>query len=367
MPNTRTFLAILAAVAMVAVVAVALFLPDDDGPGRELEPSGIQVDGLPEGFTVDPVTNTVVSPHVTTWLILDDYHMAYDTDRFGGFTTPYEGEVETSNSVSFGVGSYTVTVDGNTFKVTVYGDLERTVSWIYSMEGRQVEASVTYTMSMRDVMESIDRSREWNARMNGSGSAQFIHLPEIVVCDDLTDALESQLRQEYLRIGGDSGDGQAYLDFIASFVQLNIRYPGTVSVGGERMGWDYGIYGAGEYWAVPQETLYHMYGDCEDTSALLCALYMEAGYDVAMGGKSGHVFAGVALDDYRQHSDEFIDSLGTPNYMKVTHHAAVGDDGGREYYAVETIYDQIPVGYVYWVDFGTNTFWGETGFYPVSG
>lgn len=52
--------------------------------------------------------------------------------------------------------------------------------------------------------------------------------------------------------------------------------------------------------------------------------------------------------------------------MTLTSHAAVGDDGGTVYYAVETIYDQVPVGYTLFVSFGTGTFWGETGFYPVS-
>lgn len=363
-------LAVIAAVAAAVVVLIAVAAmptPDTDDGDHDMEsaPSRIIVEGLPDGFVVDEVTNTIASPAVTEWHVHDDYHTAYNTDRFGGFTTPYEGDDIVADSVTFEPGGYTVTASGVTFSVTVYGTVERSVSWTYSMEGREVRASVTYTLDMRDVMDSIDGSRVWNAKMNGNGSAAFSHLPDIVVCGDTTDRLESQLRQEYLRIGGDPDDGQGYLDFIASFVQLNVRYPGTVE--DRRSQWDYGVYGAAEYWALPQETLYHLYGDCEDTSALLCALYIEAGYDVAMGGKSGHVFAGVALDGYRQHSDEFIKGLGI-GHMQVTHHSAVGDDGGREYYAVETIYDQIPVGYVNWVDFGAETlYWGTTGFYPVSG
>ena len=318
---------VIAAVSLVVILALAAYAVSvmhgsgngsSDGPAPE-EPgeglTGIHVTGLPEGFSVSG-DDTIMAPGEVTWHVTDNLHTFYDVSGSGSFTERYSG--------------------------------------------------IEYTISLEDLLSSTESSRGFNSAHNNGTSASFDLLPEMVVTDSLTDAVERALSDEYVRIGGDSSDAQGYLDFIASFVQLNVRYPGTIREDGSVRGWDYGVYGADEYWALPQETLYHLYGDCEDNSALLCALYIEAGYQVAMGGKSGHVFAGVALEGFEEVSDSRLDDLGV-GYLTLTMNTAVGGTDGTVYYAVETIRGQTPVGYTTWTAFGDNTFWGTTGFYPVSG
>ena len=67
---------------------------------------------------------------------------------------------------------------------------------------------------------------------------------------------------------------------------------------------DRNLYGVSEYWALPLETLYSGYGDCEDTSILFCAIGAKMGLDVGLVGFSysdaarkdlGHMGAAVAL------------------------------------------------------------------------
>ena len=370
--------ATLAIIVVIILAASAVFIlgnradtgtsedsPSESDPPVEPGPTGMLVDGLPDGYSADPQTCIISAPSETDWLVIDRLHTFYDTNRFGGFTERYKGDEVRSDSITLEVGSYNVVSGGCEFSVVVCGVIERTANWTYDMDGRAVDVSVTYMMDMQDLIESVESSREFNVTHNGGKSAEFVHLPEIVVRDDLTDRLEDALDSEFRRVGGNPSDAQAYLDFIASFVQMNIQYPGTIREDGATRGWDYGVYGEDEYWAVPQETLYHMYGDCEDNSALLCALYMEAGFDVAMGGKSGHVFAGVSLDGFEEVSEERLDELGV-GYLTLNSHEAVGSDDGKVYYAVETIRGQTPVGYTTWVDFGSNTLWGTTGFYSVS-
>ena len=311
---------VIAAVSLVVILALAAYAVSvmhgsgngsSDGPAPE-EPgeglTGIHVTGLPEGFSVSG-DDTIMAPGEVTWHVTDNLHTFYDVSGSGSFTERYSGYDVTSPSLTLDVGAYTVTAEGCEFIVVVYGDIVRSVSWTYDMDGVRVEAVIEYTISLEDLLSSTESSRGFNSAHNNGTSASFDLLPEMVVTDSLTDAVERALSDEYVRIGGDASDAQGYLDFIASFVQLNVRYPGTIREDGSVRGWDYGVYGADEYWALPQETLYHLYGDCEDNSALLCALYIEAGYQVAMGGKSGHVFAGVALEGFEEVSDSRLDDL----------------------------------------------------------
>lgn len=367
----------IAAVSVVVILALAAYAvsvmhgsgngpPDEPAPEEPGEGlTGIHVTGLPEGFSVSG-DDTIMAPGEVTWHVTDSLHTFYDVSGSGSFTERYSGYDVTSSSLTLEVGAYTVTADGCEFTVVVYGDIVRSVIWTYDMDGVRVEAAIEYTISLEDLLSSTESSRGFNSAHNNGTSASFDLLPEMVVTDSLTDAVERALSDEYVRIGGDASDVQGYFDFIASFVQLNVRYPATIREDGSVRGWDYGIYGADEYWALPQEILYHLYGDCEDNSALLCALYIEAGYQVAMGGKSGHVFAGVALEGFEEVPDSRLDDLGV-GYLTLTMNTAVGGTDGTVYYAVETIRGQTPVGYTTWTAFGDNTFWGTTGFYPVSG
>lgn len=360
----------LAAAVVIVAAAVAVSLPDgrsgpQEDPGQPESPQGLVVDSLPEGFTVDEVSGTINSPEPVTWHVFDLYHTFYESNAYGTFTEEYTGYDVTSESLHLEVGGYLVTVCGEEFTATVYGGIPVSVSWRYDDGTSVLDAGISYTIDFHTFKAACDASRQWNQEMNGDRSADFTHLPDIVVTDSLTAQVESALSEEFDRLGGDRGDPRAYLDFVASFVQESIAYPSTVHVDGQSMGWDYGLYGAAEYWAVPEETLFFLYGDCEDNSALLCALYIEAGYEVAMGGKSGHVFAGVAAEGLEPVPSDYLDRLGQ-QFMTFTCRTAVGIDSGPVYYAVETIRGQCPVGYIGFTQFGSQTFWGTTGFYPVA-
>ena len=68
------------------------------------------------------------------------------------------------------------------------------------------------------------------------------------------------------------------------FVQTSIRYTS-----------DQELYGCSEFWATPLETLYLHRGDCEDTSVLLCSLYLAMGLDCVLLDYDGHEAVGVSL------------------------------------------------------------------------
>lgn len=61
--------------------------------------------------------------------------------------------------------------------------------------------------------------------------------------------------------------------------------------------YDIDLYGTEDFWASPVETLYLHSGDCEDTSVLLCSIYLAMGYRCAMLDFPGHVAVGVYLGD----------------------------------------------------------------------
>ena len=188
--------------------------PSEPESPVEPGPTGMLVEGLPDGYSADVQTYTIIAPSETDWLVIDRLHTFYDTNRFGGFTERYEGDEVRSDSITLGVGSYTVVSGGCEFSVVVYGVIERTASWTYDMGGRTMDVSVTYTMDIQDLMESVESSREFNATHNGGKSAEFIHLPEIVVRDDLTDRLEDALDSEFRRVGGNPSDAQSKVRII---------------------------------------------------------------------------------------------------------------------------------------------------------
>ena len=358
--------AIVAAVIILAAVVLLLFssgngggfddtMPDDGGP--EKRPEGTVTGPLPEGLTLDEVTGAIMSDGPVTWHVFNRLHTFYDTDRFGSSTSQYTGDKVTSESLPLEPGSYLVTVGGESFDVKVYGTVERTITWEHDKDGVSKRASVTYRIDMYDLL------REWDIAegLNSSSNSDFANLPGLVVLSDTTSELQRSLNAEYVKLGGSKSDVQGYLDFLVSMVQEGIAYPHTIP----GHSWDYGTFGVDEYWSTPLQTLYLKIGDCEDNSALICALLTEAGYRTAMGGKSGHAFAGVALDfDFVPVSTERLVALGV-GHTKLTSHVAVNDVDGTVYYAIESIRKQTPVGYIGSVSFGYNTFWGLTGFYPV--
>ena len=81
------------------------------------------------------------------------------------------------------------------------------------------------------------------------------------------------------------------IDAALNFVQTSIRYT-----------YDDIMYGTDDFWAAPLETLYLHRGDCEDTSILLCSIYLAMGYDSVLLDFPGHAAVGV----YWKDPDEYL-------------------------------------------------------------
>lgn len=356
------------AVLLVILTAVSITsIPSRTGSGESpleddypvYEPI---VNIIPNGFQYDESSHTVSTDHEVSWTIVDNYHTFMDSryERYTGYT-------EKSDSITLGVGSYTIEADGVEFDLYIDGYVSKTLSWKYVFDGHTYDVSVTYDFPMRYFKESCDANREWNEVSQAVNRfMKFSEMDRLVVVDKAIRLLESSLESEYLRIGGSSEDRQGYADFLACFVQLAIKYPSSVY----NQSFDYYVWGMDEYWCIPLETLYHAIGDCEDTSALLCSLYIVAGYQTAMGGHSGHVFSGVVIEDFQDRTFE-----GFPSYSECHAYGIEGfDEAGKPiygetiYYAVETTKGQVPAGYISGgsSNLDVNTFWGYAGFYPVS-
>ncbi len=365
---SRAVCAVIAAAAVIACGAlIGLHFPNGNGGGGEdpSDPSMSYTD-LPDGISADMKACTFSASSDIVWKVYDRFHTYYDANQYGSFTTRYQGTESTGKDLHLEPGKYTVAANGGKFDVIVYGDLQVEKSWKYDMDGTVKEASVSYAISVAELAAEWEFAAGFNVRGSPTGAAsgelvyQFEDLPQLVRAGDSVKSAAESIRAEYLRLGGDAGDGQSFLDFIAGFVQKAVRYPSTVS-GRE---YDYGIYGKDEYWAVPAQTLWLLYGDCEDDAALFCALASCFGYDTAMAGKAGHVFAGVVVDGFTEADESRLSSLGV-GYMKHVSSTDVYGTSGKVFQAVELIKGQAPVGYCMSVSFGSKTFWGITGFYPV--
>ena len=357
-------LMIIAALLGSGVIDVPDSPPSPDDPIIPDDPEDYPFDNvIPDGFTLDLEENVLSAGETVMWHVFDMYH-TFMQDRY----TEYSGEYVTSEHLDLSPGGYVITVGQEEFEVRIAGDVERTFSWKYRSDDSVQTVSVTVSIPVRDFMDACDSNRVWNRQMISSHTYMpFTSLSELVVLDDTVRSLESSLRNEYICVGGDIGDRQDYADFLACFVQLGIKYPSSVT----GKSYDYYVWGSDEYWCVPLETLYHGIGDCEDTSALLCSLYIAAGYEAAMGGHSGHVFAGVVIDDFQERV------LVDYSYYKLSYAYGITgfDDSGNPvfgdtlYRSVETIRGQLPVGYLAGGNgnLDKKTFWGYAGFYPVSG
>lgn len=380
------------AVAIAAIILCAVILPnlghDDDrtsDPDADPEPAPVPEpdDGYPEGIAVDQDTCTVTYTGTASWHVYDLFETYYVKPEGKVTWSLYEGFDLTGQSITLQPGYYRVSVDGLEFDVGFRGFIERTSSWDYDIEGTKHPVSVTYRIDVAELIGKKEASRAYNQDCADDKTLTkhlFSDLPGLMDVDSTVISLEKSLRSEFERIGGDVSDRQAYADFLASFPQVAITYPPSIYLPGEdsKQGEDYGIHGMDEYWACPLETLCIQYGDCEDTAILLCSLYAAAGYSTAVGGISGHVFAGVALDvdTFVETSKDRLNQLDRihGSIMKLAVSLPVEGSCASPlsetmFYAVETIYSQMPVGYLTTgsKEFGKNTYWGTSGFYPYQG
>ena len=381
--DRRILIAVAVVVAVVAASALATACwdgPDDSevpvGPDDPEVPESD--DGLPDGFSFDETTNTLSADQPVDWHVFDMHHMFYDDDR-----TVYDGySVGDARTLVLEPGEYTIEAGGERFTVSIGGTVHRDCDWIYDLGGVRYPVRIGFDIDLEEFYEATAESSEMNSRNRSDDLAGYLfrELPGLVDVGGTVRQIESALASEFVRIGGSVGDRQGYADFIAGFVQLCVTYPSSMP--DHRGQYDMMVWGHSDYWCVPLETLYHMVGDCEDTSALVCAIYDAAGYDWAIGGYTGHVYAGVSIDGYVAPGDERVRYLGS--FAKESFHTGIDGyameryGGGGTlvtvepveytdtvYRSVETIFDQIPVGYLLPGNeqFDRDTYWGWSGFY----
>lgn len=332
--------------------------PADTGDDRSPADLGYV---LPDGFSMDYYALTLSYTEDTEWHVTDLLAPYYDGPSV------YTGRYETGSSIALQPGLYRIEAAGSEFDIGIGGSMERTASWPYDLDGTVSTVSVSFSIDIGSLVSQRERAQAFNT---DGHQRLFSELPGLVETDGTTASIASSLRSEFLRIGGDPSDRQAYADFISSFAGVAVEYPLRVSGEGE----DFSIYGQDEYWAMPLQTLSLMQGDCEDKSVLLCALFAASGFDAAVGGRSGHVFAGVALDSFEDVPQERLKELDPyRTYLPASSVPVAGScEGGVAsivFYAAETTHGQVPVGYLTSGDsrFGTATLWGTAGFYPYVG
>ena len=217
------------------------------------------------------------------------------------------------------------------------GSVIEDYEWSRTVDGESFDYSVHFEYEFTDFyrysMDSTGRILE-----EGMDPAEF------VVVDSTILRLSDDLREEYLNVHGEDAptDGQDYANYLLSFVQMVIGFPDQIAyVDGQfvKIGdgcGDLYLYGAEEYWAYPMETLYYRMGDCEDTSALYCALLSASGYTSGMVLLPSHVLVGVILDDY------VADPFGESQY----HFVSVEVDW-ETMYVGDTAFDRyVPLGYI---------------------
>ena len=335
----------------------------EPGPDPEQEPADLGYD-VPNGFAVDYGTFTISNRDVASWTVVD--LLAPFCEKVGTDLVEYRGFIVEGDSVTLGPGLFRISSAGEVFEFGFGGLLERSVSWTYDTGSGKEDVSVSFAIDVGRLLEQ----REIAQTFNGDGHSRlFSELPSLAVRSEEIDTISRSLRSEFERIGGDPGNAQSYADFIASFVQLPVTYPARVA----GMGEDYSIYGQDEYWAMPLQTLCLMQGDCEDKAVLLSSIYLASGFQSAVGGISGHVFAGVHLESFEETSKDRLKELDRYRHYRIAASVPVEgscDEGISDtvFYAVETIHGQIPVGYLTSGSdyFGKKTLWGIAGLYPCS-
>jgi len=346
--GSTVLIAVLASV--IAVVAVAIVIMSSDHTDTPVDPDKPV---YPAGISFDERTGTLRSSRAVDWEITSELPMFIERE-----TKQHSG-----NSVKLETGLYTVKVGSDEFNVIVGGTVHRDVSYEYFHKGEKFPVSVGYDIDISELSKLTMENREWNRNTN----YEFMDAPRLAYVDDTVRSIEAQLATRFKEIGGSVDDRQDYADFLAGFAQLGIVYPEKIY----NMA-DYKVWGLSEYWALSIETLYHICGDCEDSSAVACALFVAAGYDAAMVGVPYHVTAGVHLDSFvLRDPDEFAsyNSLSKLFVPASAPSVVEGDPQDIIYYGVDTTEGQAPVGYLLSGSAKTlgekTLYWGTAGFYPV--
>lgn len=215
-----------------------------------------------------------------------------------------------------------------TLRFTIDGDITKTYSWEY--EGSTYTFSIDYPYSEYGKYEGTAGAsmEKREAFADNKGNVDYSVIKDFIVVNDVVDEIQKALKEEYESTGR-TASGQGYAEFILAFVQECYGYM-----------YDEVQYAQSEYFAFPMETIYNGYGDCEDTSILLAAIYESAGYDTGVFLIPGHAITAVALDSYVAGDFDTKDSVAV---------FSVNEDG-KTYYGCETTLDENDYGVGYIID-----------------
>ena len=352
-------IAVLAVVVVAAAAAAVLFFPEGDQSGPDYHDDGKEryVPILPDGVSFDAGKGRLYSSVYSEWEVTDE--LTFYSERKA---THYEG-----SSIVLDEGYYSIVVGDERFDLIVEGTLTKSSTWSYKYNGQSYDVGVRYDIDVLELANVVKESREFNSRAKYS----FEDLPSIVYVNDTVRSIEKQMETLFKGMGGSVNDRQEFADFLASFPQLTLTYFNRLAEDEETQRW-----GSEEYWANTLETLYFQTGDCEDFSAVACALFKAAGYDAGMIGVGGHVTAALTLDDFEPWDVAELKKItNLSGSMTCTPFHAYNDSEGTGplYYGVETIKKQVPAGYVLnstAKDIGGSapswaSFSGRYGVYPV--
>lgn len=327
-------------VAITLVSACILLYSDDDVVQRTQ--GNVTITG---GLVTDDISivgdGLVYSGSGAQWLVMN-LHASFIAPSDGGYVERGYDTVEGSN-LSPGPGEYLVIlkVDGSEVasgSFIVRGTIVNTYTWTAVIDGEMRSFSFDFQFTLDEYLLYSDTD-DIRRQVSALSDARFVEVDAPIL--RLTDLLATEYRSAY---GVDASlSDQRYADYLLSFVQCNIVYPPSVIdsdgvyVEDENGSADMYLYGMGEYWAYPMETLFFNQGDCEDTSFLMCSIYSAAGYDSAIATIPGHMLVGVELESF----DQRMSLQG----VMFTAKRIPGHDSNL--YFCETTYTKsVPVGYV---------------------
>ena len=329
-------IAILAAVVVASAAVFASLSPDENKGSPDpyipdipdLEPD------YPEGVSFDPESGTLSYVEEVTWSVTDELVAYLDKKT----------ETVTGESVVLDKGLYSVSIGGDPFYVVIPGKETVHLGWDYKFDGQTYAVAVTYDVDIAELSKITVYNRKWN---DGENNNHFANLPKQVYVNDTVKDIVSQLKDAYIGIGGSVDDRQSYADFIVSFAQLGIGYPPwEIIPDTDIQSSDYHYWGVNEYWANALETLYFGKGDCEDSSAVACSLFMAAGFKTAMIGGHGHVMSSVSLDSFEKRDTPTYGVIMISFDEAASASAHYVSDADVKYYGVDTTKGQTPVGYL---------------------
>ena len=275
------------------------------------------------------------------WLVLDISEEAFirvgDGYERRAFTHMYGPEISISDPGYYEIMLY---VDGHLTAIgdaLLNGGIIENYTWSRTVDDERFGYSIHFEYEFTDFYKY---SMDSTGRTMGEGLVPS----EFALVDGTLLRLSNALMEEYQRVHGEDAptDGQDYADYLLSFVQEVIGFPDPIAFvdGGYQSSkqgcGDLYLYGTEEYWAYPMETLYYKQGDCEDSSALYCALLSAAGYTSSMILVPSHVLVGVALDGY----------VPSEVWESRYHFVSITDGDMVMYVGDSAFNDYVPLGYI---------------------